>query len=161
MVEKVNAQLFAIKSGEQLMSRKVTFLGGGSSMRPGRDGRLEWDSSSDPAGSEKSDQTSRRWGRKEIERQSKEAELAEGKLIRSFISQCAAAHAAGKLDAAHPGPPKQLKARIKNSGGNVAWLGSQRQYQGLFHKSYCRILGREIPIAQVWAQPNQTPKKSK
>jgi hypothetical protein len=28
-------------------------------------------------------------------------------------------------------------------------------------KAYCRILGREIPIEQVWAQPKQTSKKRK
>jgi hypothetical protein len=48
---------------------------------------------------------------KEIERQSKQDDIAESKLIRSFVSQCATAYAAGKLDASRPEPPKQLKAR--------------------------------------------------
>jgi len=56
------------------------------------------------------------------------------------IFSFATAYAAGKLDASRPEPPKQLKARIKSSGGSIAWLGAQPLYQSLFHKAYCRVL---------------------
>jgi hypothetical protein len=147
------------------MSKRVgTFLGGGSILRPGRDG-LQWESS-DPAGSKKSHKPSKRGGGKvptqeEIERQAKADDIAQGKLIRSFISQCATAYAAGKLDSSHPEPPKSLKSRIKNAGDNLAWLGAQPDYQSLFHKFYCRVLGREIAIEQVWAQPKRISEKGR
>lgn len=140
---------------KQPVRRRDTYPGSGSILRQGNDG-LEW-ASLDPAESKKALKPSKRWDNKvptnkEIERQSKEDDKAEGKLIRSFISQCATAYASGKLDPFWPAPPKPLKPRIKTLGGNVAWLGSHPQYQSLFHKAYCRILGREIPIEQVWAQ---------
>ena len=143
------------------MRRRDTYLGSGSTLRPGKDG-LEW-TSSDPAESKAAQKPSKRWDNKmptraEIERQSEADGAAEAKLIRSFISQCATAYASGNLDPSRPEPPKSLKARIKSSGGNVAWLGAQPHYQSLFHKAYCRVLGREIPIEQVWAQPKQTSK---
>ncbi|MCP3388848.1 hypothetical protein NLM27_08660 [Bradyrhizobium sp. CCGB12] len=95
---------------------------------------------------------------KEIERQSKEDDIAEAKLIRSFISQCAAAYAAGKLEVSRPEPPRSLKARVMSSGGNVAWLSAQPTYQGLFHKAYCRLIGKEIAFEQVWAHTKQKSK---
>jgi hypothetical protein len=101
---------------------------------------------------------SKRWHKeraptqKDIERQSREDDIAEAKLIRNFISQCAAAYAAGKLEASQPAPPKSLKARVKISGGNVAWLSARPDYQRLFHKAYCRLLGKDIAFEQVWAQ---------
>ena len=96
------------------MGRRISFLGGGSILYHGKDG-LEWESS-DPAGSKPAQKRSKRWDErapthKEIERQSKQDDIAESKLIRSFVSQCATAYAAGKLDASRPEPPKQLKAR--------------------------------------------------
>jgi hypothetical protein len=144
------------------MGRRGTYLGGGSILRPGADG-LEWDSS-DPAGSKLAQKRLKSRDEtvptnREIARQSKKDEIAENRLIRSFISQCATAYAAGKLDAKNPLPPMQLRARIKNSGGNVAWLGARPHYQGYFHRAYCRILGREIPIEQVWAQPKAASKE--
>lgn len=137
------------------MRRRDTYPGSGSILRHGKDG-LEW-ASSDPAESRTTYKPSKRWDnkvptKKEIDQQSKEDDIAERKLIRSFISQCATAYAAGSLDAFRPEPPKPLRARIKSSGGNILWLGSQQHYQGLFHRAYCRILGREVPIGQVWAQ---------
>lgn len=137
------------------MRRRDTYLGSGSILRSGKDG-LEW-TSSDPAESKSVRRPSKRWDdkvptRSEIERQSKEDDLAEAKLIRSFISQCATAYAAGNLDGTRPEPPKSLKSRIKSSGGNVAWLGAQPHYQRLFHRAYCRVLGRDVPIEKVWAQ---------
>ena len=58
---------------------------------------LEWESS-DPAGSKPAQKRSKRWDErapthKEIERQSKQDDIAESKLIRSFVSQCATAYA--------------------------------------------------------------------
>jgi hypothetical protein len=109
------------------MRRRDTYLGGGTILRQGEDG-LEW-TSSDPAEARKEHQRSKRWDnktptRREIERQAKDDDIAEGKLIRSFISQCATAYAAGNLDASRPEPPRSLKKRIMKSGGNVAWLGA-------------------------------------
>ena len=147
------------------MSRRDTYSGSGSVLRTGDNGRLEWisfDPASNPASSVKAKaKQGKRWNNRvptqqEIAQQSREDDLAEGKLIRSFVSQCATAYAAGKLDATRPDPPKQLKARIKKFGGNVAWLGAQRSHQELFHKAYCRILGRQIPIEQIWAQSTPT-----
>lgn len=141
-----------------------TYSGGGSIVRIGKDG-LEW-RSLDPAENEKGHKSSKRPGnrtptRREIEQQSQEADRQEAKLIRSFISQCATAYAAGKLDASRPEPPKSLKSRIKGSGGNVAWLAAQLSYQAFFHKAYCRIVGKDIPIEKVWAQPKRSPSKDK
>jgi hypothetical protein len=126
-------------------------------MRGGKDGRLQW-TSQDPAENRTSPRSSKRPGnrapsRGEIEQRSQEANRQEAKVIRSFISQCATAYAAEKLDASRPEPPKSLKGRIKNSGGNVAWLAAQPSYQAFFHRAYCRITGKEIPIEKVWAQP--------
>jgi hypothetical protein len=144
----------------QLMGTRDTYSGGGSIIRIGKDG-LEW-TSLDPAENKKGHKSSKRPGnraptRSEIEQQSQEADRQDAKLIRSFISQCATAYAAGKLDPSRPEPPKSLKSRIKSSGGNVAWLSAQPSYQAFFHKAYCRIMGKEIPIERVWAQTKQKP----
>ena len=141
------------------MGTRDTFSGGGSIMRGGKDGRLQW-TSQDPAENRTSPRSFKRPGnrapsRGEIEQRSQEANRREAKMIRSFISQCATAYSAGKLDSSHPEPPKFLKSRIKNAGGNVAWLGTQSDYPSLFHRFYCRVLGREIAIDQVWAQPKR------
>src|SRR5258708_567570 len=134
------------------MGTRDTFSGGGSIMRGGKDGRLQW-TSLDPAESPESSKGpgKRAPSRSEIEQRSQEADRQEARLVRSFISQCAAAYAAEKLDASRPEPPKLLKSRIKSSGGNVAWLAAQPSYQAFFHKAYCRIIGKEIPIEKVWA----------
>jgi hypothetical protein len=131
-----------------------TYSGGGSILRIGQDG-LEW-TSSDPAESKKRHKRSKHRGdrapsQKEIERQAKEDNIEERKLIRSFISQCATAYVAEKLTASCPEPPKFLKRRIQNSGGNVAWLAAEPSYQATFHRAYCRLIGKEIPIEKVWA----------
>jgi len=140
------------------MRRRDTYLGSGSILRPG-EGGLEW-TSSDPAESKNAHKRSKRWDNKvptqrEIERQSKEDDIAEAKLIRSFISQCATAYASGNLDASRPVPPKLLKARIRSYGGNIAGLGARPSYQAFFHKVYCRVIGKEIPIEKVWAQSSR------
>jgi hypothetical protein len=57
----------------------------------------------------------------------------------------------------HPEPPQFLKAQIRNLGGNVAWLSAQPSYQAFFHKAYCRMIGKDIPIEKVWAQPKRSP----
>jgi len=137
------------------VARRDTYLGGGTILRAGIDG-LEW-TSSDPAGSKttRKPQKRRDYDRaptqKEIERQSREDDLVEAKLIRNFISQCAAAYAAGRLEASLPEPPKALKARIKNSGGNVAWLSAQPARQSFFHRAYCRLIRKEVAFEQVWS----------
>ena len=126
-------------------------------MRVGKGGRLQW-TSLDPAENRKDPNSAKGPGkrapsRSEIEQRSQEADKQEARLIRSFISQCATAYAAAKFDASRPEPPKSLKGRIKKSGGNVAWLAAQPSYQAFFHKAYCRIIGKDIPIEKVWAQP--------
>ena len=82
-----------------------TYSGGGSIIRIGKDG-LEW-TSLDPAENRRSHSSPNRPGnraptRTEIEQQLQEADRQEAKLIRSFISQCATAYAAEKLDASPP-----------------------------------------------------------
>lgn len=137
------------------MARRDTYLGGGTILRAGIDG-LEW-TSSDPAGLKAAQKPQKRRDydrtptQKEIEQQSREDDLAEAKLIRNFISQCAAAYAAGKLEASWPEPPKSLKARIKSIGGNVAWLGGEPARQSFFHRAYCRLIGKEVAFEQVWS----------
>lgn len=130
-----------------------TYSGGGSIIRIGKDG-LEW-TSSDPAESKKTHRRSRDKDDRvptqmEIARQAAQDDIEERKRIRSYISQCAAAYAAGQLSASVPEPPKFLKSRIRNSGGNISWLAADPSKQALFHKAYCRLLGREIPIEKVW-----------
>lgn len=134
-----------------------TYSGGGSIIRIGKDG-LEW-TSSDPAESKTEQRLSRgKRGptRMDIERQAAQDDIEERKRIRSFISQCAAAYAAERLSSSIPEPPKLLKSRIKNSGGNISWLAADPGKQALFHKAYCRLLGREIPIEKVWSRGSDT-----
>jgi hypothetical protein len=90
------------------MGRRISFLGGGSILYPGKDG-LEWESS-DPAGSKPAQKRSKRWDErapthKEIERQSKQDDIAESKLIRSFVSQCVKARSQGLLPHLRPRNP--------------------------------------------------------
>jgi hypothetical protein len=71
------------------VGRRDTYLGGGSILRPGKDG-LEW-ASSDPAGSKFAQKRSKRRDdkvptQKEIERQSKEDDIAEGKRANFSLS---------------------------------------------------------------------------
>jgi hypothetical protein len=79
-------------------------------------------------------------------------------MIRNFISQCAAAYAQGSLSTSHPPPPKSLKHHINSYGGNVAWLAAQPSYRAYFHRAYCRLIGKEVPLEKVWAQhrPNRS-----
>lgn len=128
------------------MSKRVTWLGGGSTMRPGRSGNLEFESSDDAA----STLHSAKNAKTAFERAG-----TEKKLIRSFISQCATAYAAGKLDASTPKPPKALFLPIRKAGGNIAWLSAQPRFQSLFHKDYCRVIGQDVPLEKVWAQPKR------
>jgi hypothetical protein len=127
----------------------------------GSDG-LEW-TSTDPAESktERLERSKRKRDkvptRKEIERQAAQDEIDEARRIRSFISQCAAAYAEKKLSASTPEPPRFLKNRVKKMGGNIAWLGADPSKQALFHKAYCRLIGKEIPIEKVWSRGRAKP----
>ena len=136
-----------------------TYNGGGSIMRVTEDG-LEW-ASADPADGKKKHMRSRardddrQPSQKEIDRQAKEDEIQEGKMIRSFISQCATAYAEGKLSASHPAPPKSLRRRINSCGGNIAWVAAQSSYRAYFHRAYCRLVGKDVPIEKVWGAPGR------
>jgi hypothetical protein len=49
-------------------------------------------------------------------------------------------------------PPNAFKRVIKKAGGNIAWLAAERSRQAFFHKAYCRIIGKDVPIEKVWAR---------
>ena len=141
---------------EDMNLGRDTYSGGGSILRIGENGGLEW-TSTDPAETRtdhgpKPRRQNRGPSRKEIERQAAQDEIEEAKRIRSFISQCATAYAEKKLSASLPEPPKFLQKRIRKVGGNIAWLEADPRKQTLFHKAYCRLIGKEIPIEKVWSQ---------
>jgi hypothetical protein len=73
-----------------------------------------------------------------------------GKLLRSFISQCATAYADGKLSVTHPIAPKPLSRSIGAAGGNVAWLASDLVYRAFFVKAYSRLRREQIPYEEIW-----------
>lgn len=131
-----------------------TYYGGGSIIRTTNDGTV-W-TSSDSAESKHKHRRSkprhdnRRPSQKEIERQAQEDEVQEARMIRSFISQCAAAYAEGKLINSYPAPPKSLRRRIDSCGGNISWVAAQASYRAYFHRAYCRLVGKEVPIEKVW-----------
>ena len=78
----------------------------------------------------------------EIEASEQRKQRGEQKLLRSFISQCAASYAARKLTATNPAPPPILRRPVLKAGGNIGWLETNRQYQVFFHTSLCRLTGR-------------------
>lgn len=135
-----------------------TYHGGSSIIRTTDDGTV-WPSA-DPGESKQKHGRTRPQGdnrlpsQKEIELQAREDEIREGKMIRSFISQCAAAYAEGKLNASRPAPPKPLRRRINSCGGNIAWVAAQVSYRAYFHRAYCRLVGKEVPIEKVWGAPS-------
>jgi Region found in RelA / SpoT proteins len=71
----------------------------------------------------------------------------------NFISKCASAYAAETLTPSHPTAHKPLFTRIKNAGGNIKWLEGNRDYQHLFHRTYCLLRNKEIPFDKVTASP--------
>jgi hypothetical protein len=73
-----------------------------------------------------------------------------GKLLRSFISQCATAYADAKLSAVYPTAPKPLKRIINAAGGNISWLACDLTYRAFFVKSYSRLRGQQIPYEKIW-----------
>lgn len=117
-----------------------TYSGGGSIILIGKDG-LKW-TSLDLAESKTTPR----------ERRPDPSYKEREKQIRSFISQCAAAYAAENLTTKYPVPPNALKGIIKQAGGNIAWLAAERANQAFFHKAYCRLIGKEIPIEKIWAR---------
>jgi hypothetical protein len=139
---------------------KDAYSGGSTVIRLGEDGTL-WDSS-DAAETKKRKKRNARMRtdyeraptNKEIELERQREDLEERKLLRSFISQCVTAYAANKLTASEPNAPRSLRKRVANAGGNIKWLGGNRQYQVLFHEIYCGRLGnKDIPFSQVWGPP--------
>jgi hypothetical protein len=125
------------------------YPGSTTTLRPTPDG-TKWDS--DP--SDYSDGTERisrvplsKAERKEFE----EAQARDaGKLLRSFVSQCATTYAQHKLSANYPIPPKSLRRIISAAAGNVSWLASDQSYRALFVKAYCRLRGEQIPYEKIW-----------
>jgi hypothetical protein len=130
-----------------------TYPGGGSIVRPTENG-TDFKGSSDPAEeknkrSRSRHEDDRRPTKKEIEKQAEEDEKQEGKLVRSFISQCATAHASAELNASFPEPPKSLRPWIINWGGNISWIVTEPSHRSLFHKRYCEAAGKEITIEEL------------
>ena len=76
----------------------------------------------------------------------------ERKLLRSFISQCAAAHISARLTATNPSPPKCLRKRINRAGGNIKWMEGNRNYQLLFHAAFCKLRNESIPFDKIWGR---------
>jgi hypothetical protein len=133
-----------------------SYSGGSTVIRPGEDG-TSW-GSSDAAETKKRKKRDARARRdderpptsKEIELERRREEGEERKLLRSFISACVTAYAANKLTASEPMPPRNLRKRVANAGGNIKWLEGNRQYQVLFYEVYCHLCGRDIPFEKVW-----------
>jgi hypothetical protein len=140
------------------MGKNNTYHGGSTIIRI-TEGEIDWPSR-DPAANEtkrsrhRPKNDNRRPSQKEIERQAREDEIQEARMIRSFISQCAAAYAEGKLNASYPAPPKPLRRRINSRGGNISWVAAQASYRAYFHRAYCRLVGKEVPIEKVWGAPS-------
>jgi len=132
---------------------KGTYSGGGTTIRLGEDG-TNWDSSDAAENRKRYTRTSRddykRPTKNEIDVELERESQVERKALRSFISQCVTEHAAGKLTALDPRPPKILRKRVGNAGGNIKWLEGNRTYQVLFHESYCRLRNENIPFEKVW-----------
>jgi hypothetical protein len=109
-----------------------------TTLRPTPDG-TKWDSGSPFDYSDDIERRSRvppNAERKEFE----EAQARDaGKLLRSFVSQCATAYADHKLSADYPIAPKPLSRIINAAGGNVSWLASDHDYRAFFVKAYCRL----------------------
>ena len=85
--------------------------------------------------------------------------LQKAKLIRSFVSQCASAYAAGKLDEISSRATEIFKStKSEIQAANVTC--PPNDYQAFFHKAYCRMIGKDIPIEKVWAHPKRSPSKN-
>jgi hypothetical protein len=133
---------------------KGTYHGGTTKIGLGAEGTY-W-GSSDEAQQQKVRSRPRRTARErpptasELVQAQQQDEVEEQKLLRSFISMCVAAYAAGKLTASEPAAPKRLHKRVLGAGGNVKWLEANRRYQEIFHRAYCSRLNKEIPFEKVW-----------
>jgi hypothetical protein len=133
---------------------KGSYSGGGTSIRLGDDGTF-W-GSFDQAEKQKSRPRAKRRVEhrtptsKQIAIQAERDSHAERKILRNFISQCAAAHLKDSLTPEAPLAPASLRKRVKRAGGNVRWLEANRQYQIVFHEAFCRLLNRRVPFEEVW-----------
>ena len=94
----------------------------------------------------------KRPSQKDIDLQSIADDDKQGKLIRSFISQCAMSHTKGKLTHNNPNPPPPIRKLVTNSGGNIKWISSDRVRQSHFHKFFCKHLNEEIHFNQLWSE---------
>jgi hypothetical protein len=111
----------------------------------------KWDSGNPSDYSDGADRKSRVPLSKTERRKFEEAQARDaGKLLRSFVSQCATAYADHKLSTAHPVPPKPLRRIINATGGNVSWLASDPSYRAFFVKAYCRLRGEQVPYEKIW-----------
>jgi hypothetical protein len=133
---------------------KGTYSGGGTIIHPGDEG-TRWDSTDPAENRRRRVRKNRRHEyksvtKKEIEVEAERESRMERKILRNFISQCAAAHLISRLTATDPVAPTSLRKRIKNAGGNVSWLEGNRTYQVLFHEAYCRLRNEPVPFEKVW-----------
>lgn len=134
-----------------------SYSGGGTVIHVGDDG-THWDGSHDPAHNKRNRARKRRNNdnqtptAREIEIQAQQDAATERKLLRSFISQCAAAHLGAKLTATNPSPPKRLRKRINNAGGNIKWMEGNRNYQVLFHEAFCKLCNENVSFDKVWGK---------
>jgi hypothetical protein len=132
---------------------KDTYPGGSTLIRLDEDG-TRWGSSDAAEGKKRTKQPAREYERsptkKEIELEEQREDREERKILRGFISQCAAAYAAKKLTASEPRAPRRLRKRAATAGGNIRWLENNRQYQILFHQAYCHLRNEKIRFEQIW-----------
>jgi hypothetical protein len=121
-----------------------------TTLRPTPDG-TKWDSGSSFDYSDEIELKSRAQLSDAERKQFEETRARDaGKLLRSFISQCATAYADHKLSAGYPASPKSLKRIVSAAGGNVSWLASDVAYRAFFVKAYSRLRGEQIPYEQIW-----------
>lgn len=87
---------------------------------------------------------------KEIAAYEEEDQRLDVRLKRNFISQCAAAYRDKNLRPGYPLPPDALRKQVDFCEGNVGWLTAKRERQDEFHRAYCRLIGRKVPIEEIW-----------
>jgi hypothetical protein len=134
-------------AGVLLMGR---YPGSSTTLRPTPDG-TKWDSGNPFDYSDGTERISRVPLSKAERKEFEEAQARDaGKLLRSFVSQCATAYADHKLSADYPIPPKSLRPIINAAAGNVSWLASDQSYRALFVTAYCRLCGEQIPHKKIW-----------
>jgi len=132
---------------EFLMGR---YIDSSTTLRPTPDG-TKWDSGNPIDYSDATERVSSVPLSKAERQEFEQAQARDaGKLLRSFISQCATAYADAKLSKDYPTAPKPLRRIISAFGGNISWLASDPTYRAFFVKSYSRFRGEQIPYEKIW-----------